>query len=110
MKHNYILVFVFILLMSACSKQSAPSMETYSSDKEMKIKLEGSRTNALDSWLLEIELDYKGSKNKVYQEFYADEVNKKNVSFEWKSNTACLIHLTQRDGVVITVPIKVSKL
>lgn len=110
MKHTYyLLLLVSILFMCSCSKQSIQSIETYSPDKEMKITLNGSRTNALDSWLLEIELDYMSSKSKVYQEFYADEVTKNNVSFEWKSNTACLIHLTQRDGVAITVPVKISK-
>ncbi len=59
--------------------------------------------------MLEIALTHAGTTSKVYQEFYANEVSDKNVSFQWESNTTCLIQLTQRDGVVLTVPVEVGQ-
>ncbi len=103
---SYILLTLLIGLCS-CSKETIDPIESFSADKKMQVSLTASRTSALDAWLLEIELTHAGSTSKVFQEFYADEVSKKNVSFQWKSNRMCLIQLTQRDGVIINVPIEV---
>ena len=104
---SYILLALIIGLCS-CSKETIDPIESFSADKQMKISLTASRANALDSWMLDIELTHAGSTSKVVQEFYADEVSKKNVAFQWKSNSMCLIQLTQRDGVIISVPISVN--
>lgn len=93
----------------ACSKQTSAPIETYSSDKEMKIVLSASRSSSLDPWMVEIELSHAGKNTKVFQEFYAEEVSKNNVSFDWQSNTECIIHLTQRDGEVITIPVQINQ-
>ena len=93
----------------SCSTEVIAPIESFSEDKEMKVSISASRSSSLDPWMLEIELTHGGTSNKVYQEFYADEVSKKNVSFQWKSKRMCLIQLTQRDGVVITVPIEVNE-
>lgn len=104
---SYILL-VLITGFYSCTKEAIDPIESFSADQKMKITLSASRANALDSWMLNIELTHGGTTSKVFQEFYADEVSKKNVAFEWKSNSMCLIRLTQRDGVVISVPISVS--
>jgi len=108
MKRNWFIILACTFCLYSCQKEFSMPIETFSSDKELKITLNGSRSNKLDSWLVEIELDHEGVQHTVYQEFYADEISKKNISFEWKTNRACLIHLTQRDGDIITVPITVS--
>lgn len=108
MKRNWCVILLFTLFLYSCQKEYSRSIEAYSSDKEMKITLIGSRSNSLDSWLIEIELDHGGIQHKVFQEFYADEISRKNIGFEWKTDRACLIHLTQRDGTIITIPIKIS--
>jgi len=105
---SYILLLVLLTGCYSCTKERIDPIESFSADKQMKISLTASRANALDSWMLEIELTHGGTTSKVVQEFYADEVSKKNVAFEWKSNRKCLIRLTQRDGVIISVPISVN--
>lgn len=109
MKTIFYIMFVLMTGFFSCSTEVIAPIESFSEDKQMKVSISASRTNVLDPWTLEIELTHSGVKNKVYQEFYADEVSKKNVSFQWKSNRICLIQLTQRDGVVITVPIEVNE-
>lgn len=105
---SYILL-IFITGLCSCSKEVIAPIESFSADKKMKVSISASRTNALDAWTLEIELSHGGTDSKVFQEFYADEVSKNNVAFQWKSNRMCLIQLTQRDGVVINVPIEVHE-
>ena len=107
MKTIWYIMLILITGLFACSKETIHPIESFSADQKMKVSLTASRANALDSWMLEIELTHGGTTSKVFQEFYADEVSKKNVAFEWKSNRMCLIRLTQRDGVVISVPISV---
>jgi len=102
-------MLILIMGLFSCSKETIAPIESFSADQKMKVSLAASRANALDSWMLEIELTHAGSTSKVFQEFYADEVSKKNVSFHWKSNRMCLIQLTQRDGVIINVPINVHE-
>ena len=102
-----ITTLLFLITLFSCSKEVTAPIESFSADKKMKVSIRGSRANVLDSWMLEIELIHAGTSSKVVQEFYADEVSKKNVVFEWKSDRLCIIQLTQRDGVVIHVPIKV---
>ncbi|WP_018344947.1 hypothetical protein [Cytophaga aurantiaca] len=105
---SYIVLFLITGFYS-CTKEVIAPIESFSADKLMKISVSASRANALDSWMLEIELTHDGTNSKVFQEFYADDVSKQNVSFQWKSNRKCLIQLTQRDGVVISVPIEVHE-
>lgn len=107
MKTISYIMLVLIMGLFSCTKETIHPIESFSADKQMKVSLTASRANALDSWMLEIELTHGGTTSKVVQEFYADEVSKKNVVFEWKSNKMCLIQLTQRDGVIISVPISV---
>lgn len=102
------LAFLFIVL-SSCTKEISKSIESYSADKEMKISLQGKRASALDSWMLDLEMTYKGQTSTVHQEFYADVISKQNVHFDWKNNRVCMIQLIQRDGVVINVPIKIHE-
>ena len=105
------LPFVLLALTSiffSCNKETSVPIESWSSDKTMKITVSASRAGALDAWMVDIQLTHGGETSKVFQEFYADEVSNKNVSFEWKSNHACIIHFTQRDGAVIDVPVKVG--
>ncbi len=111
MKKTYYILFILIASMciSACSKQTSAPLETYSADKEMKITLTASRTNSLDPWMVDVELQHAGKTTNVSHEFYADEVSDKNVSFDWQSERDCMIHLTQRDGEVITIPILVNE-
>ena len=109
MKTIFYIMFVFMTGFFLCSTEVIAPIESFSGDKEMKVSISASRSTSLDPWMLEIELRHAGVKNEVFQEFYADEVSKKNVSFQWKSNRKCLIQLTQRDGVVITVPIEVNE-
>ena len=106
--YYFALLFISIGLMS-CSKETSALIESYSTDQEMKIAVQASRQTKLDAWLLEIQLIHKGTTSTVYQEFYADEVTKNNIKFYWKSERSCLIQLTQRDGVVISVPITVHE-
>lgn len=105
---SYIMLALIVGLCS-CSKETIDPIESFSADHKMKVTLTASRANALDSWMLDIELSHGGTTSKVVQEFYADEVSKKNVSFQWKSNSMCLIQLTQRDGIIINVPIEVHE-
>jgi hypothetical protein len=109
MKTLFYIFLFFIVSLVSCTKQTITPIETYSADKKMKIELSASRTSALDAWMIEIALTHNGTVSKIYQEFYADEVSKKNVVFEWKTDRSCVIHLTQRDGVVIHVPITVHE-
>jgi hypothetical protein len=109
MKTISYIVLILIAGLCSCTKETIAPIQSFSADKKMEISLTASRTNALDPWMLEIELIHAGTTSKVAQEFYADEVSKKNVSFEWKSNRMCLIQLTQRDGVIINVPIEVNE-
>lgn len=104
-----VILVVFVTILSSCSKEISKSIESYSADKEMKISIQGKRTSSLDPWLLDIEMTYMGETSKVYQEFYADDINKQTIHFEWKNNRTCMIQLTQRDGVLINVPIKVQE-
>lgn len=110
MKQTCCIILIVTLLLCSCGKEYSKPIETFSSDKEIKITLNGTRSNVLDSWLVEIELDHAGTQSKVVQEFYADEISRKNITFEWKTQRACLIHFTQRDGSVITVPVKVASI
>jgi len=75
----------------------------------MKIVLTASRSSSLDPWMVEIELSHAGKSTKVFQEFYAEEVSKNNVSFDWQSNTECIIQMTQRDGEIISIPVQVTE-
>ncbi|HSY62905.1 MAG TPA: hypothetical protein VK796_13565 [Cytophaga sp.] len=109
MKTISYIMLVLIAGLYSCTKETIAPIESFSADKKMQITLTASRTNTLDPWMVEIELAYDGNKNKVFQEFYANEVSKNNVSFEWTSNRTCLIQLTQRDGVIINVPIEVNE-
>ena len=93
----------------SCTKQTITPIETYSADKKMKIELSASRSSTLDAWMIDITLTHNGTESSIYQEFYADDVSKTNVAFEWKTNRSCIIHLTQRDGVVIHVPVTVHE-
>jgi hypothetical protein len=110
--HMKIISYIMLVLIAglcSCTKEAIAPIESFSADQKMQITLTASRTNTLDPWMVEIELTYDGNKNKVFQEFYADEVSKNNVSFQWTSNRTCLIQLTQRDGVIINVPIEVNE-
>ena len=109
MKTVYALMFVLIAGLVSCSSETSAPIESFSADKAMKVSVTGSRSSSLDPWMLDIELTHAGVSSKVQQEFYANEVSEKNVVFQWESNTMCLIRLTQRDGVVITVPIEVNE-
>jgi len=102
-----ILIPILMVLLS-CQKETAPPLESVSSDKQMKLILISERSGSLDPWKVNIMLIYQSDTSTVFQEFYADEVSSKNVSFEWKSNRACMIHFKQRDGVVIDVPVRVN--
>jgi hypothetical protein len=106
--HYFVLLLITIGLIS-CSKETSGLIESYSTDQEMKIAVQASRQTKLDAWILEIQLTHGGETSTVYQEFYADDVSKNNIKFHWKSERSCLIQLTQRDGVVISVPIKVHE-
>jgi hypothetical protein len=105
---SYIFLFILIAGLYSCTKETTAPIESFSSDQKMKISIAASRASSLDPWMLEIELTHAGTSSKVFQEFYANEVSSKNVSFDWKSDRVCLISLTQRDGVVINVPISVN--
>jgi hypothetical protein len=109
MKKTFSILFFFIVLLSSCTKEVSKKIESYSADKEMKISIQGKRANVLDSWMLDIEMTYKGEISRVYQELYADEINKQNVHFDWKNNRKCMIQFTQRDGVMINVPIYIHE-
>jgi outer membrane biogenesis lipoprotein LolB len=109
MKKSSSILFFFIVLLTSCTKEVSKKIESYSADKEMNISIQGKRVNALDSWMLDIEMTYKGETSRVYQEFYADDINKQNVKFEWKNNRKCMIEFTQRDGVMINVPIEIHE-
>lgn len=109
MKTISYIALIFITLFISCTKETIAPIESFSADNRMKVSISASRANALDAWMLEIELLHNDTASKVFQEFYADEVSKKNVSIQWKSNRMCLIQLTQRDGVIINVPIEVHE-
>lgn len=109
MKRLICLLLLCLTCLISCTRQVITPMETYSADKKMKIELSASRSTALDAWMIEIALTHAGAESSIYQEFYADEISEKNVAFEWKTNRSCVIHLTQRDGVVIHVPVTVHE-
>ncbi len=112
MKVKIILISLFSLLfLVGCEEQSSKLFETKSSNGKISITVQGNRSSSFDPWKADIKMTIEG-KDPVssFVEVYADELNDKNVDFTWKSENECLITFTQRDGVVVPVPIKVQGL
>lgn len=107
MKTSHFILLLVSALVLSCTQTTEP-LETYSPDHQMKIVVSSQRPSALDPWTAEIELTHAGSIDKVVQEFYADRADISNITFEWKSNSTCIIHIKQRDGIIIHIPVSIK--
>ena len=98
-----------IVLFSSCSEEVTNPVVSVSEDGQMTITIVGKRYNSFDPYMLTITAVLDGEEYPAKVEAQIDALTDDIVKFDWKGNRNCNIYITQRDGVVIPVPVGIFK-
>lgn len=97
------------ILFTSCSEEVTEPVVSVSEDQQMTITVIGKRYNSFDPYLLTITAELDGEEYPAKVEAQLDALTEGVVKFDWKGNRNCNIYITQRDGVVIPVPVGIFK-
>lgn len=106
-----VLIMLFgLLFLTGCKQESSKVFESKSSDGQIVVTVQGSRSVVLDPWKVDISMTVKEKTQTASIEVQTSELTDENVEFTWKSENECIVFFTQRDGQKISVPITVQGL
>lgn len=105
-------LFAFFLMsmfgFQSCKSEESEPLVSMSEDQELVITVKGSRPNAMEPFRADIQASIEEHSFDSFVEVYVDKFDAENVKFVWKDNRHCVIQFTQRDGVVLPVPISIE--
>jgi len=107
-KYLFAFLITSILGFQSCQSEESQPLVSTSEDQELVITVKGSRPNALEPFRADIQASIEEHSFDSFVEVYADKLDESNVKFVWKDNRHCVIQFTQRDGVVVPVPISIE--
>ncbi|MDB5283941.1 MAG: hypothetical protein JWO06_3016 [Bacteroidota bacterium] len=93
------LSIICVLIITACNDKKTALVTNISPNKQVTTKVTATRPSAVDPWKVEIKVKaYDFKEGYLSLEVYSDDINDKNVTFDWKDDKNCLITIQQRDG------------
>jgi hypothetical protein len=92
-------VFLLVLfVLSACNGKKAALVINNSPNGKVSIAVTGNRATTVDAWKVTIAVKASTFKEgKLSFEIYADDLNEKNVKFNWQDDKNCIITIEQRE-------------
>ena len=111
MKNLLIIISLTIIYsLSSCSGKTSAKIENSSANGQIKIRINGTRSNALDPFKTEIAVKaYDFKEGKLLLEVTASDLSKQNVNFNWKDDNNCLITIEESDKHVRSFQLVASK-
>jgi hypothetical protein len=92
---------VLLLFISSCKLNEEKIIANNSPDNHVKIELIGKKQMMGDPWKCELKVKaYDFQEGALIFEIYADDLNDKNVKFDWEDEEHCIISITQSDTEV----------
>jgi hypothetical protein len=97
--------FVASIILFGCESKQAEISST-SPDGTTKITITGNKS-FMEPWDLTIAIEGKEKKDDLKTQMYADEINNKNIIFNWQDNQSCTITFIEQDDTQRTVQIEI---
>jgi hypothetical protein len=96
---KYLFPFLLVLItLSSCNDKTSALVENTSPNGEVKVKVEGKRSNVFDAFKTEISVSaYDFKEGKLIFEIMAGDLTAENVKFIWEDDNNCLITIEERD-------------
>jgi len=104
------LLIICSIFTISCEQQRGETLVSKSSSEKLTITVNSSRYVEFDPWTVDVKVTLNGHPNNFLasREIVAEAINKDNVSFNWISETKCIIKIKQRDGEVVSIPVLIS--
>lgn len=104
----FIQIFILTLFFYGCAKQA--DLVSKSENEKVVITISGHKPMAFEPW--EINMNVKGYSKfdeNIEFEFYAGELNKENIEFNWKNDNECTIIFHQQDDTNLTFKLDINE-
>jgi hypothetical protein len=90
-------VCILLLIVSLCGCETKKSeLHSQSPDGLTHITIYGAKS-AMEPWDLTIEIKADKKSDSLKTQLYGDEINEKNILFDWQNNNSCIITLIDQD-------------
>jgi hypothetical protein len=93
-----VLLIIIALTTFSCNDKTSASIENTSPNGQVKVKVQGQRSNVLDAFKTEISVTaYDFKEGKLIFNIMAGDLNAENVKFNWQDDNNCIITIEERD-------------
>jgi hypothetical protein len=96
------------ILLFSCAMKKTAELSSASPDGNSTITISGTK-NFGDPWQAAIKINAFKQDRQVSTEIYADDLNEKNIKFNWTDNNHCIITINQQDDTKRTFVVEASE-